>query len=252
MKKILVIEDEKILRENIKILLNEEGYEVVVANNGTRGIESAKIELPDLIICDIMMPGIDGYDVIKELSAGSTTKSIPFIFLTAKVAREDIRLGMNLGADDYLSKPFRAEELLKSIEARFRRIERLKADFTGKKEEQSLENLTMEDKIFINVNNKPFLIKINEILFIAAENQYTSLRLLDGKTYLLRKSVSKWEEILPKKFFLRIHRSTIINIDYMIKMEKWYNSSFLIYLKNVQEPFSVSKKYSSKIRENTV
>jgi two-component system LytT family response regulator len=127
-----------------------------------------------------------------------------------------------------------------------------KADIIEKNDELKLKNLSMDDKIFINVNNKPYLIRINEIVFIVAENQYTTLRLLDGKTYLIRKSVAKWEEMLPKKSFLRIHRSTIINVEYMTKMEKWYNSSFLIYLKDIPEPFTVSKKYSVKIRKNTI
>lgn len=111
-------------------------------------------------------------------------------------------------------------------------------------------NLSGDDRIFINVNKKPVLIKISDIIFVAAENQYTSLRLADGKSYLLRKSLSKWEEILPEKTFLRIHRSTIINLDYLIKMEKWSNSCFLIHLENVAEPFAVSKKYSAAIRKN--
>ncbi|MHB8906941.1 MAG: response regulator transcription factor, partial [Melioribacteraceae bacterium] len=127
MKKILVIEDEKDIREVINALLTEEGYAVYSAKNGKDGIELAKNEIPNLIICDIMMPGMDGYTVLKELSKNSSTKSIPFIFLTAKVERNDLRFGMELGADDYLFKPFKSEELLKSISSRLNRIETLKA-----------------------------------------------------------------------------------------------------------------------------
>lgn len=102
MKKILVIEDEKSVRENIVTLLNEESYEALSAHNGETGIRMAIAEIPDLIICDIMMPGKDGYAVFKELSKNKMTKTIPFIFLTAKVEHKDLRKGMELGADDYL------------------------------------------------------------------------------------------------------------------------------------------------------
>ncbi len=250
MKKILVIEDEKNIREIIGALLNEEGFMVYTAKNGKEGIDIAQKELPDLIISDIMMPGMDGYSVLKELSKNNITKLIPFIFLTAKVERNDIRVGMELGADDYLFKPFRSEELLKSISSRLGRIETLKAEFTKTNEDSFSKKYTIDDKIFIQANGSPHLIKINEILFITAERQYSSIKLLEGKSYLLRKSVSKWEELLPCKNFLRIHRSTIINIDYLVKMEKWYNSSFLVHLKNIPEPFEISKRYATKLRQN--
>ncbi|MCL4551503.1 MAG: response regulator transcription factor [Bacteroidetes bacterium] len=252
MKKILVIEDEKDIREIISALHSEEGFIVYTAKNGRDGITIAQSELPNLIICDIMMPGMDGYSVLKELSKNDSAKSIPFIFLTAKVERNDIRLGMELGADDYLFKPFKSEELLKSISSRLNRIETLKGVFTKAEESPSPKKYTIDDKIFIHANGSPHLIKINEILFIVAERQYSSINLLDGKSYLLRKSISKWEELLPCKNFLRIHRSTIINIDYLVKMEKWYNSSFLVHLKNVPESFEISKRYATKLRQNTV
>jgi DNA-binding LytR/AlgR family response regulator len=251
-KKILVIEDDKNVRENIKTLLSEEGYIVYSASAGDEGIIIAKNEIPDLIVCDIMMHGKDGYAVLKELSKNSSTKSIPFIFLTAKVERSDLRYGMELGADDYLFKPFKSEELLKSIESRLRRADVFKAELSSPKEKPHTNTYTTDDKILINVNGKPQLIKIIEILFITAENQYTSLNLIGGKSYLIRKSISYWEKILPEKSFLRIHRSTIINMEYLLKIEKYYNSSFLLRLKNVSEPFIISKRYATKLRTKII
>ena len=252
MKKILVIEDDFDVRENIRILLNEEGYTVLIADNGKDGITYAKQNLPDLILCDILMPKATGYEVLKELSKEKSTRTIPFIFLTAKTERDDIRSGMELGADDYIFKPFRSVDLLKSIETRLSKIEKIKAEFMGQKEDPGIKQVMNDDKIFIQVNGKPHLIKIGEILFITAESQYTSLNLINGVSYLLRKSVSKWEELLPQKNFLRIHRSTIINIDFLVKMEKGYNSSFIVRLKNVNDPFIISKRYSSKLRKMTM
>ena len=142
MKKILVIEDDKNVRENIKTLLSEEGFIVYSASAGDEGIIIAKNEIPDLIVCDIMMHGKDGYAVLKELSKNSFTKSIPFIFLTAKVERSDLRLGMELGADDYLFKPFKSEELLKSIESRLRRVDVFKAELSSPKEKSHTDTYT--------------------------------------------------------------------------------------------------------------
>ncbi|PKL81807.1 MAG: hypothetical protein CVV24_13375 [Ignavibacteriae bacterium HGW-Ignavibacteriae-3] len=251
-KKILIIEDEKKVRENIGTLLTEEGYAVLASKNGEEGVETAIKEIPDLIICDIMMPGLDGYGVLEKLLKHESTKSIPFIFLSAKVEREDLRKGMMIGADDYLFKPYKSEDLLKSIDTRLKRIQTLKGEFVLPQKAEPSGSLTNDDKIFINVSGKPNLIKIGEIVFIAAESQYTSLKLADGKSFLVRKSIAGWEKLLPVKNFLRIHRSTIANLDYLVKMEKSYNSSFLIYLKNVSEPFIISKRYSSKIRQITI
>ena len=250
--KILIIEDEFDVLKNVETILSEEGYKAIVAKNGINGIELAKNEKPDLIICDIMMPGIDGYGVLEELSKNKDTQSIPFIFLTAKVERDDIRKGMQLGADDYLFKPFKIDELLSAITTRLKRIELLKSEAIIKNENSSPNRYTEDDKFFIHVKDIPQLIKVKEIVFINAENQYTSLNFIDGKSFLVRKSISNWEEQLPDAKFLRIHRSTIINIDYIVKIEKWYNSSFMIHLKNVKEPFVVSKRYSTKLRRDMI
>lgn len=118
MKKILVIEDEVTVGINILEILQSGGFEVIIAQDGEIGVQLAKQHIPDLIICDIMMPGLDGYGVLIALREESDTAMIPFIFLTAKTTREDFRQGMNLGADDYLTKPFRRTELLEAVAAR--------------------------------------------------------------------------------------------------------------------------------------
>jgi DNA-binding response OmpR family regulator len=251
--KVLIIEDDDAVRENITTLLNEEGYQVLSAANGELGIEKAREAIPELIICDILMPGLDGYDVLDELSKHKETRLIPFIYLTAKVEREDIRKGMQLGADDYLFKPFKAEELLNAIKARLRKRLVLKAESVpNKSKKKTKAKFGIDDKMFITINGHPNIIRVNEIVCIMAENQYSSLKLCDERSILLRRSISSWEKMLPSKYFLRIHRSTIINTEYINKMEKWYNSSFLIYLKNLKEPFTISKRYSSKIRKNQI
>jgi diguanylate cyclase (GGDEF)-like protein len=120
MKKILVIEDEEFVRENIEELLDAEGFEVISAENGRIGVDLAKVMIPDLILCDVMMPELDGYNVLTALRQDSVTAAVPFIFLTAKSAKTDFRQGMELGANDYITKPFTRAELLGAIASRIK------------------------------------------------------------------------------------------------------------------------------------
>jgi DNA-binding NarL/FixJ family response regulator len=121
MTKILLIEDEPQMRKNMQLILKREGFTVITAANGSEGIAAARRELPHLILCDVMMPEVDGYGVLGALRSERATETIPFIFLTAKGDKADIRSGMNLGADDYLTKPVSIDDLLAAIHARLAR-----------------------------------------------------------------------------------------------------------------------------------
>ncbi|MBK8554813.1 MAG: response regulator [Lewinellaceae bacterium] len=127
MKKILIIEDNLEVRENLAEILTLGGYESTVAENGKIGVDKAISELPDLVLCDVMMPELDGFGVLHILSKNQKTADIPFIFLTAKAEKEDFRKGMSLGADDYITKPFDDVQLLQTIETRLNKSERLRA-----------------------------------------------------------------------------------------------------------------------------
>lgn len=129
-KKILLIEDNADVRENTQEILELSGYKVISAENGRVGAALAQTELPDLIICDIMMPELDGYGVLHLLGHSPETATIPFIFLTAKAEKSDMRKGMLLGADDYLTKPFDDVELLQAVEVRLHKNDLLKSKFS--------------------------------------------------------------------------------------------------------------------------
>lgn len=131
MKTILLIEDNADIRENTAEILELASYKVITAENGKTGLEKAMATGPDLIICDIMMPVLDGYGVLHVLQKNEDLKQTPFIFLSAKSERADMRKGMEMGADDYITKPFTETELLSAIESRFKKAELLNKDIPG-------------------------------------------------------------------------------------------------------------------------
>lgn len=168
MKKILVIEDNAEVRENLEEILELSGYEVTLAEDGTVGVEYALRDIPDLILCDVMMPRLDGYGVLNILSKKSQTANIPFIFLTAKAEKNDFRRGMNLGADDYITKPFYKDELLSVIETRLRKSDQVRKQF--ERTEQGLSAFINEARGFeelrkLSSERRTKNVKKREILF---------------------------------------------------------------------------------------
>lgn len=131
MKSILVIDDNADIRDNTAEILELAGYKVSTAENGKKGVDLALKEKPDVIVCDIMMPELDGYGVLHLLRKNPEAQNIPFIFLTAKTERSDFRKGMEMGADDYITKPFDDIELLNAVEVRLKKAEILNNNYTG-------------------------------------------------------------------------------------------------------------------------
>lgn len=251
MKKILVIEDEHSVRTSIRDLLEEKNYKVFSAGDGREGISLAGEILPDLIICDIMMPFMNGYEVIRELSKSNNTAAIPFIFLTAKAEMPDMRMGMELGADDYLVKPFRALHLLNAIEARLSKSEKIREIFSlqmPEVEKEAPRTLREDERLFLSSGPKAQFIKVGDIVCICAESEYSNVYLSGGGKVFIHRLLKEWEEILPQSSFLRIHRSTIINLNFIEKVEKWYQRSFIVKLKGITEPFTISQRYASRIK----
>lgn len=174
MKKILLIEDDAVLRENTAELLELSNYNVFTASDGKKGVASAMENLPDIVVCDIMMPELDGYGVLENLSKNATTKYIPFIFLSAKTERKDVRKGMDLGADDYITKPFSEEELVSAIESRIAKAAILKEErenlVQGNLDDDS-ELRTLNDlKNFFDDNGQTFVYKKDATIYENGDN----------------------------------------------------------------------------------
>ena len=251
-KKILIIEDEYAVRSSIRELLEENNYKVFSASDGVEGIQLAKAIMPNLIICDIMMPKLTGYEVIEELRKEQEFTSIPFIFLTAKAELTDFRSGMELGADDYITKPYRATNLLKAVKIRLSKFEAYQSNTAGKAaedENHQTKTLTENNRIFLKTKTGPQLINISDIFCVSAHGEYSTTYLSSGEKYLVRKLIKEWEQQLPAKTFVRIHRSTIINVNHIEKIEKWYKRSYLVTLKNFEENLVISQRYAALLKD---
>jgi len=156
---ILVIEDEKTLRENISEILTHYNFRVIAAPTGEEGRKMAIRYIPDIIICDIMLPGIDGYDVLNKVKQIPELVSTAFIFLTAKSMRSDLRVGMDMGADDYLTKPFTKEELINSIKGRIKKLTNI---LKSKKENDVLVDALLEKMSSLTKTERKVLKKISD------------------------------------------------------------------------------------------
>ncbi|MBI1839580.1 MAG: response regulator transcription factor [Verrucomicrobia bacterium] len=154
MNTILIIEDDSQTRENLQIILEMEGFQTATAANGRIGLDMARQHPPDLVLCDVSMPELDGYGVLKGLRAHESTNAIPFIFLTARGEKREVRDGMNLGADDYLTKPLDAEDLLAAIQTRLARQRAFQAsgatpDFSSAKPLEALSLTPREAEVLL-------------------------------------------------------------------------------------------------------
>ncbi len=198
MTKILLIEDNEAVRENTADILTLANYEVLTAENGQKGVEKAKTFLPDLVVCDIMMPQMDGYEVLRKLAMDPETANTPFIFLTAKTDRADMRMGMNLGADDYLTKPFEENELLEAIDCRLKKHDSLKKQIVENLEgintflEEASEYVNLEG-LTKNHSLRPYEKK--EIVFWEGDNAH-SLYFIESGTIKTYKGTESGKELV--------------------------------------------------------
>ncbi|MBL7696898.1 MAG: response regulator [Chitinophagaceae bacterium] len=198
MNTILVIEDNNEIRENTAEILQLAGYKTFTAENGKTGVETALRETPDLIVCDIMMPVLDGYGVLHLLNKNDTTKNIPFIFLSAKSERTDLRKGMEMGADDYITKPFEEIELLNAIEVRLKKKSVLNQEYANNAsgvgnflhdlKETGLVNHLKDQYDIVKYSKKQFLYQESNrprFVYFVVKGKLKSIKIHeDGKEYI--------------------------------------------------------------------
>lgn len=200
---VLVIEDEEVLRINIREILKHYSYQVIEAASGEEGIHLASTLRPSLIVCDIMLPGIDGYEILRSIRNIPWLLRTPFIFLTAKSTRQDLRVGMELGADDFITKPFTRMELLNSIEARLERLNQIE-------EPQHDSNSLMANFTNLHVLSRAELRILKEIAYGLTSTQIAE------KLYLSKKTIENHRTNISLKLGLHGPNS-LIQFAYRIK-----------------------------------
>tara|TARA_R110002012_G_scaffold242788_1_gene417189 strand:+ start:19190 stop:20245 length:1056 start_codon:yes stop_codon:yes gene_type:complete len=218
--RILVIEDDAALRENTAELLELSGYDVLTAANGKLGVEKANLEQIDIIVCDIMMPELDGYGVLEALTKAEKTKYIPFIFLSAKTERKDVRLGMDLGADDYITKPFSEDELISAIESRLAKAAILKEsrdnqDVVVSKDDDEIKTLN-DLKNFFDNKGKSFHFQAGDVIYKEGQNSNYIFLIIKGvvKCFKFDEQGKELTTALHKEDDLFGYTSFIQNIPY--------------------------------------
>lgn len=255
MKKILLIEDNIELADNFSILLKEKGFDVRPAYNGADGLKISLDDKPDIVLCDIMLPDLNGYKLLAELKKVMKNDMPIFIFITAKTQRQDLRKGMVLGADDYLTKPFSFEELIEAINTQSEKRTNQKISRTeNEKQRPSIKEnnkqvLNYSDYFFFDDKKNPGFYPVNSIVLIKSMKDYTQLILSDEKKFVIRKPMKYWENKLPPEKFLRVHRQTILNIDFIKKVEPISSNRYVLKLKSIRTQIEVSQRFSKKLKE---
>jgi|WetSurMetagenome_2_1015567.scaffolds.fasta_scaffold20937_1 two-component system, LytTR family, response regulator len=230
----IIVDDERLARNALKSLLVEipEVRIVGEADNIKKTIRLVKTTNPDLIFLDIQLPGESGFELLDKIESDAR-----IVFVTAY--DEFALRAFEINALDYLLKPVSASRLRATIE---RLLLERKSDnrFSGQ--------LSYDDNLFIILTNKHIFLKINTIVYISSSRDYTEIFLNDNRHGLTNKSMQEWEMRLPSRYFCRIHRSTIVNLNYILRIEEYFNNSFQVYLKGIEKPFTLSRRYAAAIR----
>lgn len=246
---ILLVDDEPKTRDMLRKFMELQNYSVVTSADGKSGLETAKRIMPDIIISDVMMPGMDGYSFKAALKTDPAYATIPFIFLTSMKDYKDVRKGMELGADDYLAKPVKLEDLSKAIKTQLAKRNELLADYSKKLKQEPKHEYNESEHILIKDKGLPRFIKVATILCILADEKYTRVCLETGEKVIVSIAVKEWEGMLPESVFVRIHRSAIINVGYIEKVDKWFQRGYRVKIKGIPEPLEISRRYYSKMTD---
>ena len=231
----LIVDDERLARKELISMLQEfKNIEIVGEADSVSSAAQTVSELnPDVIFLDIQMPGGSGFDLLDKIDIRSKV-----IFVTA--FDEFAIRAFEVNALDYLLKPVNPERLKAALE----RLEN--EEETAVKE---LKKLKYDDVLFILLNSQYKFIKVKDIISIKSAGDYTEILSAGGKNGITLKTMKEWNSRLPEQSFCRIHRSTIVNIEYIDRIEEWFNYSFRLYIKGVKDPYIVSRRYAAKIKE---
>ena len=230
----ILVDDERLARKELRSMLTEHEIIDVVAEaeTVTQAAELAHTKKPDVIFLDIQLPGETGFDLLEKISP-----ACKIIFVTAFDAYA-IR-AFEVNALDYLLKPINPARLAQAIE-------RLTIDDSAPG--RPVRALEYEDRLFIEVDERSRFLKVSDIIVISAMGDYSQIFSCDGEKSLVLKPLKDWEGRLPAKHFTRIHRSTIINVNYVERVESWFNRSYRIHIRQIAEPLVMSRRYAARFK----
>jgi len=230
----ILVDDERLARKELRSMLAEHEIIDVVGEAGTvtQAAELVHAKTPDVVFLDIQLPGETGFDLLDKI-----TPACKIIFVTAFDAYA-IR-AFEVNALDYLLKPINPARLAQAIE-------RLTTHAPAPA--PTARALEYEDRLFIEVDERSRFLKVSDIIVISAMGDYSQILSSDGQKSLVLKPLRHWEERLPAKHFTRIHRSTIINVDYVERVESWFNRSYRVHIRQVDEPLVMSRRYAAQFK----
>jgi two-component system LytT family response regulator len=232
----IIVDDERLARVQLRDLLSH--FEIIKviaeADNVPGAVKIVNDLQPELIFLDIQMPGESGFDLLHQIDL------LPKIVFVTAFDRYAIR-AFEVNALDYLLKPINPQRLAQAV-----------ARLSGDRQEsaETSKPLEYDDYLFIAVGNQADFIKINSIVCIRADGVYTELLINDGRKLLLHKSLKQWLKQLPAKHFVQIHRSTVINLEDVERVEQWFNYSYRVYLRNIKEPLVMSRRFVAQLKSN--
>jgi len=232
---VLVVDDERLARKDIISLLSVHENMTVVgeADDVPSAIKAIERLNPDVIFLDIQMPGDSGFDLLEKADVDAH-----IIFVTAY--DEYAIRAFEVNALDYLLKPVNPDRLAKALE---------KLELQEQETSVSIRRLHYDDRLFLLLGKHYKFLKVKSILNIIAAGDYSEVATSDGNRSLALKSMKEWETRLPDQHFIRIHRSTIINMEFIERVEEWFNYSFRVYLKGIEEPYLISRRYATKLKD---
>lgn len=230
----VIVDDERLARNDLRLLLSE--FEIVeIIGEADNVISAEKIIRklkPEVVFLDIQLTGESGFDLVDRLD------ELPkIIFVTA--FDEYAMRAFEINALDYLLKPVNPKRLAHSLE---------RLTMPDRKTEENVRSLLYDDRLFVNLNNQFRFIKVSSILSISAAGDYSKILTASDQKGLVQKSMKEWEKRLPEQYFCRIHRSTIINMENIERLEKWHNYAYRVYLKGLEHPYIMSRRYASQLK----